>query len=434
MTALHPTLETRPPSEASDLLLRRQTVLGRHTPLFYREPLQIVAARGVEVTGSDGRTYLDAYNNVPHVGHCHPAIIEAISQQMSTVNVHSRYLTDTPIEYAERLLSLFPAPLDMMFFTNSGSEANDLALRLARFHTRSTGVLVSDHSYHGNTQALVSLTTGLPTSEPLGAHIRTFTAPDNLDPSFSVEDALLQIDHAIAELQRTGHGVAAVLFDPLFSTEGLPQLPPGYLDGLCARVRQAGGLVIADEVQSGLGRTADYMWGFEATGFVPDLAVLGKPMGNGFPLGAVIAPADLIESFSEANLYFNTFATSPAAGAAGLAVLHVMETEKLMLRAQQASAMFAAGMQDLVDGDDRLVGVRGAGMFLGMQFVDPHSGESDGPTARAVVEAMRANGVLIGRVGRRDEVLKIRPPLAFDTDHADFAVNAFAKSLAQVRR
>ncbi|KIQ18465.1 aminotransferase [Rhodococcus sp. MEB064] len=416
------------------MLARRESVLGPNTPLFYSEdPLQIVSATGVTVTGSDGRTYLDAYNNVPHVGHCHPRVIEAITREMSRVNVHSRYLTDTPIDYAEALLDLFPSSLDRMFFTNSGSEANDLALRLARFQTGHTGVLISDHSYHGNTQALMSLTTGIKMSEPLGDHVRTFRAPDSRVTSTSLSDSLAQVDAAIADLERGGHGVSAVLLDPLFSTEGLPDVPDGYMDGLCARVRAAGGLVIGDEVQSGFGRTAEHVWGFQAAAFVPDMVVLGKPMGNGFPLGAVIAPAGIVEPFSAANTYFNTFATTPAAAAAGHAVLQVMDSESLMERARESSTLFRKGFEELVHGDDRLTGVRGTGMFMGMQFVDPATGAPDGSTAKAVVDAMRENGVLIGRVGRHDEVLKIRPPLAFGPADVPIALDAFERSLESVK-
>jgi 4-aminobutyrate aminotransferase-like enzyme len=321
-----------------------------------------------------------------------------------------------------------------MFFTNSGSEANDLALRLARFHTGNSGILISDHSYHGNTQALMAVTTGLTMSEPIGKHVRTFTAPDLRGSTISLDEAFAQLDAAIADLEQSGHGLSAVLFDPLFSTEGLPDLPEEYIAGLCARVRAAGGIVICDEVQSGFGRTADHMWGFQATHFDPDLVVLGKPMGNGFPLGAVIAPAGIVEPFSAANTYFNTFATTPAAAAAGHAVLDVMESEGLMQRAQQASVLFEKGFRELVDGDERLTGVRGTGMFLGMQFVDAATGAPDGATAKTIVDAMRTNDVLIGRIGRNDEVLKIRPPLAFGVEDVPVALDAFDKSLRSVRR
>ncbi|MDN3460701.1 aminotransferase class III-fold pyridoxal phosphate-dependent enzyme [Rhodococcus sp. APC 3903] len=435
MTALHSGHVVRPASGSADLLRRRYSVLGPNTPMFYADdPLQIVSASGVRVTGPDGRIYLDAYNNVPHVGHCHPAVVDAVTRQLSTVNVHSRYLTDAPIAYAEALLALFPESLDRMFFTNSGSEANDLALRMARFQTRSSGILISDHSYHGNTQALAALTTGLPVSEPLGEHVRTFTAPDARDSKFSLADALAQIDSAIAELEQSGHGLSAVLFDPLFSTEGLPDLPEGYIEGLCARVRTAGGVVICDEVQSGFGRTAQHMWGFQSADFLPDMVVLGKPMGNGFPLGAVVTSAGIIEPFSADNTYFNTFATTPAAASAGHAVLKVMNSEGLLERARAVSAEFERGFRELVDGDDRLTGVRGTGMFLGMQFVDAATGAPDGPTAKVIVDAMRRNGVLIGRIGRYDEVLKIRPPLAFGVEDVPIALDAFAQSLRHIRR
>lgn len=412
------------------LLSRREAVLGRHTPLFYAEPLHLVSASGVTLTDADGREYLDGYNNVPHVGHGHPAVIEAVGREMARLNIHSRYLTEPPIAYAEALLAHFPARLDTMFFTNSGSEANDLALRIAAFRTGHTGILVTDRSYHGNTQALAVLTTGLPVSVPFGSHVRTFRVPDE---DWSVEEALAQLDTAIAELDAAGHGLSAALFDPIFSSEGLPELPPAYLRGLSDRVHAAGGLIVGDEVQSGFGRTADHFWGFQHAGLDPDLVTLGKPMGNGFPLGGVVLPRATTEAFTAANAYFNTFATSPAAAAAGQAVLDVMREEDLLAQARETSALLCEAMAAAIDGDPGIVGPRGAGLFVGVRFVSPETGAADATRAAAMVEAMRRHGVLIGRVGRGDEMLKIRPPLAFAPEHVAPAIEAFSRALADTR-
>ncbi|UOT03272.1 aminotransferase class III-fold pyridoxal phosphate-dependent enzyme [Rhodococcus opacus] len=421
---------------SGDLLRRRALTLGTHSPLFYDSPLAVRSASGVWLTSMDGVTYLDGYNNVPHVGHCHPYVVEAVHQQAKELNIHTRYLNDRVLDYAEQLLATFDQPLARLFLTNSGSEANELALRIARQHTGSTGVLVTDFSYHGNTTSLAELTTALPVREPLGAHVRALTVPD-LDHENDAEEAVLarslaQVDAAIASLQEEGHGLSALLFDPLFSTEGLPRLPRGYVTAVVERVRAAGGLVVADEVQSGFGRVGTCMWGHQIFEMVPDFVTLGKPMGNGHPMGGVITTAELLDEFGSNNLYFNTFAGNPVSAAAGLAVLKVMKAEQLADNAQSTGQLLRDNLAELADRHDFLGAAKGAGLFTGLEFVDAATGAPAPALAKQVVEAMLGRQVLISRIGRSDNMLKIRPPLPFTGKHVDILTDRLADCLAQL--
>lgn len=416
-----------------DLLSRRYATLGSHSPLFYRTPLELVSGSGVWLTDAQGRTYLDGYNNVPHVGHANPVVADAINAQLRTINLHTRYLNSRVVEYAEALLSTFGGGLERLFLTNSGSEANELALRLARQHTGHTGVLVSDFSYHGNTTSLAELSTGLQVREPLGAHVRPLRIPDAVaaaDERQLLAQALAEVDAALASLQETGHGVSAFLFDPLFSTEGLVQPPAGYIEGVAARVRAAGGLVIADEVQSGFGRTGTGMWGHQLFGTEPDLVTLGKPMGNGHPVGGVITSAELLDEFGRHNMYFNTFAGNPVSSAAGLAVLQVMEQEDLMARAQGLGGYIAQRLRGIAAGSAHVGAVRGRGLYFGLDIVEAGGREPAAGLTKDLTEAMRERGVLISRIGRQDNVLKMRPPLVFAREHADLLLEQLEQALA----
>ena len=417
------------------LLERRKATLGSHSPLFYDTPLELVSGKGVWLRAANGKRYLDAYNNVPHVGHAHPAVANAVSQQMRKLALNTRYLNDRVVDYAEALLATLHPTLDRVSFGNSGSEANELAIRLARFKSGNTGLIMSDYSYHGTTLTLAQATTGLSTSEPMGKNVRTIRIPDatGLDAAATAEllaTSLTEVDAVIASLQQAGFGVAAVLFDPLFSTEGLVKVPAGYIDGLVQRVRAAGGLYIADEVQSGFGRVGRRMWGHELFDTVPDIVTMGKPMGNGHPLGATVMNSELLEAFGAENMFFNTFAGNPVSSAAGHAVLKVMEDEQLMPRAAANGALLKRELSEAVAGNARIDEVRGDGLFAGMRFTDPETGEADPVTAKRVVEAMYRDGVLISRIGRHDEVLKIRPPLAFQASDAEILVTKLGRIIA----
>lgn len=421
--------------ETPTLLERRRATLGSHSPLFYNTPLEIVSGKGVWLRSAEGKRYLDAYNNVPHVGHAHPAVANAVSQQMRKVALNTRYLNDRVVNYAEALLATLHPTLNRVSFGNSGSEANELAIRLARFKSRNTGLIMSDYSYHGTTLTLAQATTGLTTSEAMGENVRTIRIPDSTGLDNAATERLLassltEVDSVITSLQNAGFGVAAVLFDPLFSTEGLAKVPAGYVEGLVKRVREAGGLYIADEVQSGFGRVGRLMWGHELFDAVPDIVTMGKPMGNGHPLGATVMNAELLEAFGAENMFFNTFAGNPVSSAAGHAVLQVMTDEQLMPRAAANGALLRRELSGAVAGVAGVGEVRGDGLFAGMRFTDPETGEADPATAKRVVESMYRDGVLISRIGRNDEVLKIRPPLAFEAGDVEVLVTKLSRIIA----
>ena len=419
----------------TDLLTRRFDTLGPYSPLFYDRPIEFVRAEGVWLTDVNGDRYLDGYNNVPHVGHAHPRVVAAIAEQAATLNIHTRYLNDRVVDYAERLLATFDDTIDRIVFTNSGSESNDLAFRIAKQHSGASGILI-------HTQALARVTTGLRAHEGLGAHVRTLRIPDldgqdrGLPEEAVLAAALKEADEAIASLQADGHGVAAVLFDSLFSTEGLNRVPSGYVSGLADRVRRAGGLVIADEVQSGFGRTGRSFWGHRNHGIVPDLVTMGKPMGNGHPLGGVALPAALLDEFGPRNMYFNTFGGNPVSAAAGLAVLDVLRDEQLVERAQANGFVIREALAALGSRHPWIGVPKGDGLFFGVEVYDRPATAADAlpdpARTKAVVEAMRDRHVLISRIGRRDSVLKMRPPLAIAGAEVEALLAAFGEALAEV--
>lgn len=415
----------------ADLIARRNATIGPYSPLFYAEPLHFVSARGVWLTEANGERYLDGYNNVPHVGHANERVVAALCAQADTLNIHTRYLNERVVDYSERLLATFAPELDRVLYGNSGSEANELALRISRQLTGSIGVIVSDYSYHGTTIALAELTTGLRTREPVGAHVRAVRIPDlDADPRPEADvlsETLADIDAAIASLHDAGYGVAASLFDPLFSTEGMPRVPSGLLAGIADRVRAAGGLVIADEVQSGFGRTGTHMWGHEYAGMRPDIVTLGKPMGNGHPMSGVVTSEAVLDAFGSRNEFFNTFAGNPVSAAVGEAVLLEMEEHDLMARARSLGETARARFDAFVEQYPVVRSAKNAGMFLGLDFAI--DGVPDPAAAQRVVEEMKRRNVLISRIGRDESVLKVRPPLAFGPDELTILLDALAESL-----
>jgi 4-aminobutyrate aminotransferase-like enzyme len=296
--------------------------------------------------------------------------------------------------------------------------------------------LVSDFSYHGNTTSLAEMTTGLTVRETLGAHVRALRIPDisavaEADVPALLEQSLADVDAAITSLQAAGHGVSVFLFDPLFSTEGLLQLPAGYIKGVVARVRAAGGLIISDEVQSGFGRTGSSMWGYQMFGIEPELVTMGKPMGNGHPIGAVVTTAELLDEFGQHNMFFNTFAGSPVSSAAGLAVLRYMEQEDLMAKAERLGEYIRERLENIAQGSANVGSVRGRGLFFGIDIIENDGSRNPAPTlTKILIEDMRERGVLISRVGPHDNVLKMRPPLVFGREHADILLAQLELSLA----
>ncbi len=419
------------------LLDRRFRVLGRHSPLFYEKPLQLVRGEGVWVYDADGKRYLDAYNNVPHVGHCHPRVVEALCKQARTLNSHTRYLDETVVNYAERLLATFQPSLERVFLTCTGSESNELAIRIARECTGNMGIISTAYAYHGNTAAVAQISSVFTPASKRGPFVRTVPVIDPYRERNGRSDEELAAAY-VADLQRaiddfTARGVklAAVLFCTAFSSEGLPEQPRGYLPKVAEAVHAAGGLVIADEVQAGFGRFGSHMWGHDVHGMLPDIVTLGKPMGNGHPLAGVVTTADLMERFTSQNMYFNTFGGNEVSAAAGLAVLDVLRDEQLLENAQRVGNHVLAGMRELQKKHPIMGDVRGKGMFFAVEMVaDRETREPAGSQTKAIVNAMRERGVLISRIGLGDNILKIRPPMTFSTDNANLLLTTLDSVLS----
>ena len=410
------------------MMARRERLLGPNNATFYDNPVHFVRGEGVWLYDADGRRYLDAYNNVAHVGHCHPRVVEAISRQAGTLNTHSRYLHDNVLDYAERLTSTFHRDLSTALFTCTGSEANDVALRMARAITGNHGVIVTDFTYHGNTSAVIELATLLPREDGFSTHLRTIPAPDSYhlergekDESDMASRVLTHLEAAIESLQVAGHGVSAMLLCPIFANEGFPNLPPGFQDRMAKMVRKAGGIIIADEVQPGFGRTGGAMWGHQLTGFTPDIVTMGKPMGNGHPIGGVVTTSEIMHAFRTKNLYFNTFGSNPVSCAAGLAVLDVLEEENLVENAAKVGAYSKKKLKRLAKKHSFMGDVRGAGLFFGVEFIRPtRRFTADHKLAKRATNLMRENGVVMGLIGRKKNLFKIRPPMPFSRSNADY--------------
>jgi 4-aminobutyrate aminotransferase-like enzyme len=402
------------PPATRDLVRRREAALGGAYRLFYAEPVELVRGSGVYLYDPAGEAYLDAYNNVPSVGHSHPHVTEAVTRQLGTLNTHTRYLTEGVVGYAERLLAThdLSAPARAMF-TCTGSEANDLALRIARQHTGGTGVIVTANAYHGVTASLAELSPSLGPNVPLGRDVRVVPAPA-AGVNFTAAVAW-----AIADLERYGVRLAAFLADSLFSSDGIFPDPAGFLAPVAEITRAAGGLYIADEVQSGFGRTGTHMWGYQRHGIVPDIVTIGKPMGNGLPIGGLVARQDVLDDFGRNARYFNTFGGNPVCVAAAAAVLDVLEAERLPANAAATGAYLKDGLARLAAGSQFLGEVRGAGLYLGIDVADPATGAPSADLASAIVNGMRERRVLISATGPQGSVLKVRPPLPFGPEHAD---------------
>ena len=410
------------------LLERRHRLLGAGAPLFYDRPLHLVRGEGTRVWDSDGQVYLDAYNNVPHVGHCHPHVVDALEAQARRLNLSTRYLDERILDYAEALTATFADDLSRVALCCSGTEASELALRIARACTGNEGVIVTDFCYHGNSAVVASLCTAFDAPEGRDPRVRTIHVPDG--PEADAAEAAADVEAAIASMAEAGVRPAAIFFDTIFATEGMPAVPAGYVERAVALTREAGGLYIADEVQPGLGRTGAAMWGHQLYDAVPDLVTLGKPMGNGHPLAGVVARPALIDQFTAKAMYFNTFGGNPVSCAVGHAVLEVIEEEGLMENARAVGERLHEGLSALGNKHAMIGAPRGRGFFTGVPFFAIEDGETPAPAlTKAAVNGMRERGVLISRTGRHDHVLKIRPPMPFSAADADQLLAALDETL-----
>ena len=407
---------------SSDLAARRAAVLGPNVPTFYETPVHLVKGDGVWVWDADGRKYLDCYNNVPHVGHCHPHVVSAIAAQAAQLNTHTRYLHAGIVEYCERLTAKFQTQLDQVIMVCSGSEANDIALRMAQAVTGKTGIIATDNTYHGNTMAVSQLSSRKPPIGGYADHIRRIPAPDTLRPVGGTADDQAaafarELQTAIDDLEASGHGFSGFLFCPTFANEGLPDLPQNFMKPAEQVVKAAGGLLIADEVQPGFGRGGETWWGHEWLGLSPDIVTLGKPMANGHPVAAVVARAEIMAEFRNAFGYFNTFGGNPVSCAAAAATLDVIEQDNLVNHAKNVGAVFLRELHSI--DHHSIASRRGRGLFFALELET--DGAADESLAAHVVEYARNHGLLMGRSGRNRNILKLRPPMPFSNENVAMA-------------
>ena len=425
--------------EDDSLLERRYRVLGRNSPLFYDKPLHPVRGEGVWLFDSDGRRYLDAYNNVPHVGHCHPRVVAALSAQAAALNIHTRYLDENVVVYAERLTALFDAQLPMAMFCCTGSEANELALRIARDCSGGEGIISTAWAYHGNTAAVMQVSSLFTPENKRGPHIRTVPVMDPYrDRAGRTDDELAtayagDVKRAIDSFSAAGVRFAGLLFCTAFSSEGLPTVPAGFMAKALAHVHAAGGYFIADEVQAGFGRLGTHMWGHQKLGVIPDIVTMGKPMGNGHPLAGVVARRDLVDGFTGRNMYFNTFGGNPVSAAVGMAVLDVIEEEHLVENARTVGNYTLARLAKLAQRHELIGDVRGSGLFFAVELVSDRKAKTPATAqTKRLVNLMRERGVLISRIGTQDNILKIRPSMQFSKENADLLVDTLDQVMASL--
>lgn len=429
MNAFDPARDGADAQASPGLLERRRANFGAASVLFYRRPIEMVRAEGCRMHAADGTVYLDFYNNVPCVGHAHPRVVEAVHRQMARLNTNTRYLNAVTESYIERLKALLPPELSNVVLSCTGSEANDLALRVAMEATGGEGIVVTEAAYHGNGFLTTQVS---PASWRKGGppeNVRAVPAPSRAAHGEDVAAGFAAaVAGAFADLAAAGRRPAALLIDSIFSSDGVFPDPAGFLAPAVAATRAAGALVIADEVQPGFGRTGAGMWGFARHGVTPDMVTTGKPMANGFPMAATAVRPELLTAFCERFGYFNTFGGNPVAAAAGAAVLDVIEEEGLIANAARVGARLKAGLEAAGAGDARVGEVRGAGLYLGVDLLT--EGAPDPALAVRVIDGLRDRGVMVGACGKLGHTLKIRPPLPLSEGEADRFVEAFAEVLA----
>jgi 4-aminobutyrate aminotransferase-like enzyme len=422
------------------LLAARHRLIGPSVTLSYRQPLHLVRGTMQYLFDQTGRRYLDGYNNVPHVGHCHPEVVRAATEQLSLLNTNTRYLHESLEQFAESLTSTLPEPLTVCFFVNSGSEANELALRLARAHTQSADLIVLDAAYHGNTTTLTDISPykadGSGFGRPSWVHVAPL--PDVYRGAYKSTDPRAGVKYAQAVGERIAHlksqrkSLCGYIAESCPSVGGQILFPEGYLAAVYVMVREAGGVCIADEVQTAYGRLGNFFYGFEQQRVVPDIVVLGKPIGNGYPLGAVVTTPEIAASFDNGLEFFSTFGGSTVSCTVGVAVLEIMHKEKLQAHARTVGLHLLAGLRSLMDRHVLIGDVRGSGLYLGLELVrNRETLEPATHEAGEIINRMREAGVLIGTDGPFHNVLKIRPPMPFNAEDADTLVKCLDGALAR---
>ncbi len=400
---------------------------------FYEQPLHIVRGEGVWLFDADGKRYLDCYNNVPSVGHCHPAVVAALTAQASRLNTHTRYLHENVVEYAEMIADTLPGDLSVCSFVCTGTEANDLAYRMARAVTGNEGAICTRGAYHGNSTLVSELSPEFERKRRPPDFVVDVDAPDTYRGHYGAGDELEYadlVDGAVEALASRGHAPAMMIIDTIFDCAGIHTPPPAYHQAVYEKVRAAGGLIVADEVQSGLTRLGDNYWGFMDAGVVPDIVTMGKPMGDGHPVAVVVTTPDIAADFARETHYFNTFGGNPVSAAVGKAVLEVVEQEGLLASVNDTGKHLLAGLRELAGRHEIVGDIRGKGLFIGVDLVEDRDTRQPaaGACARAV-ELLRESGVLVASIGAARNIIKIRPPLVFTREHANILLEKLDDAL-----
>ena len=412
---------------------KRNQFMG-DSPLFYKEPINLESGEGVWLYDKSGKKYLDVYNNVPVAGHCHPRIVASLTDQASKLNVHSRYVSDVVVDYSEKLISLHSDNLSKLQMACSGTEAVEVAIKMARIYTGGLGIICSNATYHGNSHETFRMTIG-----PFEPEFRRVTYPQSYRPiKEGLSEAELcelyikEVEKQIEGFSQDGIKFAGLIFCSIFANEGLPDFPKDYLSKVSKLVRDSGGVVILDEVQAGFGRTGTW-WGYELSNVSPDIAVMGKPMGSGLPVSGVVTTEEISDSFHEKAFYFNTTAATPLQAAVGGTVIDIIQDEGLIENAEKIGGYLKAELLKIKDDFDYLGDIRGPGLFIGLDIVDNKEDKNpDREKAIKIVEILKSRGVLISNAGQYRNVLKLRPPLVFDSSHADFLLDELRASFKEV--
>ena len=427
-------------TRASDeLFQRRKRALGPAYRLFYERPLYLVKGEDVWLYDADGNKFLDCYNNVPSVGHCHPEVVAALAKQASMLNTHTRYLHHAIVEYSEMLADTLPGDLSVCSLVCTGTEANDLAYRIARSVTGNRGAIKTEGAYHGNSTLVTELSREYEFVRPMPDFIAEAEPPYTYRGSFGsdepnyVEAYADCVDAAIDRLAENGHKPAMMIIDSIFDGKGILTPPPEYLHMVYKKVRAAGGLIVADEVQSGLTRLGDNMWGFMDSAVVPDIVTMGKPMGDGHPLAVVVTTPEIAAEFAKETHYFNTFGGNPVSAEVGKKVLEIVLRDNLLGNVKETGDYLMSGLQNLAESHELIGEVRGKGFFVGVELVTDRDEKTPAERqAAAAIELLRESGVLISRIGRQRNILKIRPPLTFRREHADIVLEKLDAALSRV--
>ena len=412
----------------------KRTQFMGESPLFYKEPIYLEKGEGVWLYDKAGKKYLDVYNNVPVAGHCHPRIIASLTDQASTLNVHSRYISDVVVDYSEKLVSLHSDNLSKLQMACSGTEAVEIAIKMARIHTGGQGIICSNATYHGNSHETFRMTIG-----PFEPEFRRVTYPESYRPikeGLSQEELctlyLKEVEKQIEGFSQDGIKFAGLIFCSLFANEGLPDFPKDYLTKVSKLVRDSGGVLILDEVQAGFGRTGTW-WGYQLSNVSPDIAVMGKPMGSGLPVSGVIATEEISNTFHEKAFYFNTTAATPLQAAVAGTVIDIIQDEGLIENAEKIGGYLKTELLKIKDDFDYLGDIRGPGLFIGLDIVDNKEDKNpDKEKAIEIVEILKSKGVLISNAGQYRNVLKLRPPLVFDIDNANFLLDTLNQAFREV--